>query len=594
MTTTAPKLPPKDELLQLDYTELLRLATNPEFKDHIFNLFGIRGISLNEPYSLYPYQVDALKWLRSREALNSKDVHGLQGGIVRMVMGLGKTYTFLVHILSSPKGEFPSLVICSKTIMNEWKQQIEKFLPDTINVLYLHRDFMSARDIGRLDRKTIIKYDIVLTTYDVALTTCANRGFDETCLEYGTGLHEKKVVSVHPKLRQHADMADATGTDILYGTPWERVIADESQRFANHKTQIYKAVMALYGKWKWCMTGTPIRNYETDIWAQLRFCGYSTIDRAMKWKRYCYKKYREHKLDEAIYNVDREKANIKLPEKHELTHKLNLNGKQKEVYDYVLGETRKAYDEMLSGLCDYMCVLAWFTRLRQVAIAPYLIMPESKRKKPHSKSETSKEEVQKTLQRFGESKLGMWCKNKQEAGIESAKIQEIIRCLKTIPKGEKVLIFSIFTSCLDLVADAIEIYIPEMKYEQVDGDVVGEERNEILNDFRKNKDMGALLMSYKVGSEGLNLTEANHCICIEPWWSPAIHSQAKARCWRNGQTKEVKVYNIYSNNTIEKRVLEICQNKETMTSNFLDNNNVTITKTMGLDKYTMGQILGRY
>ncbi len=32
--------------------------------------------------------------------------------------------------------------------------------------------------------------------------------------------------------------------------------------------------MAVYGKYKWCLTGTPIRNYETDIWAQLRFCGY--------------------------------------------------------------------------------------------------------------------------------------------------------------------------------------------------------------------------------------------------------------------------------------------------------------------------------
>ncbi len=54
----------------------------------------------------------------------------------------------------------------------------------------------------------------------------------------------------------------------------ERVICDESQKLANPKTMTYKCIMAVYGKYKWCLTGTPIRNYETDIWAQLRFCGY--------------------------------------------------------------------------------------------------------------------------------------------------------------------------------------------------------------------------------------------------------------------------------------------------------------------------------
>ncbi len=37
--------------------------------------------------------------------------------------------------------------------------------------------------------------------------------------------------------------------------------------------------MAVYGKYKWCLTGTPIRNYETDIWAQLRFCGYKGVEK---------------------------------------------------------------------------------------------------------------------------------------------------------------------------------------------------------------------------------------------------------------------------------------------------------------------------
>jgi SNF2 family DNA or RNA helicase len=149
-----------------------------------------------------------------------------------------------------------------------------------------------------------------------------------------------------------------------------------------------------------------------------------------------------------------------------------------------------------------------------------------------------------------------------------------------------------FTSCLDLLADALKELLPSFSFLQVDGDTVGEERNMLLTKFRKDPNISGLLLSYKVGSEGLNLIEANHCICIEPWWNGCTIRQGEARCYRNGQTRTVMTYKIYSENTIENKIIEICKSKDEMAECFLEGTQKQMTR-VGIDKYTLGVILGR-
>ncbi len=107
------------------------------------------------------------------------------------------------------------------------------------------------------------------------------------------------------------------GTAVIYGTPWERVICDESQKLANPKTMTYKCIMAVYGKYKWCLTGTPIRNYETDIWAQLRFCGYKGVERSHDWNRNGQGliAFKDHNLISAIFTMSYDDAQMSLPKK---------------------------------------------------------------------------------------------------------------------------------------------------------------------------------------------------------------------------------------------------------------------------------------
>ena len=481
--------------------------------------------------------------------------------------------------------------------MHEWKSEgIQKFFGNNVKVLYLHNDFIGKERIAQLARKDIVEYEIVITTYDVLVSACRKFPYHQQTYEIGADntMQKGKKVAIHHRTRDQCDRPKTKGAGILFCTPWERVICDESQRFANPKTSIYECVMALYGEKMWCLSGTPIRNYVTDIWAQFRFCGYTGVTQALEWKRTFGSIYNQHRLSEAIFSMDYKDAKIELPPRTEYVDLVTLTGNHKIFYEWVLGQTILAYDDMMKGYLDFACVLAWFTALRQTAIAPYLFTANSKRNKATGKAKKHKEEMMaKIKKQFANSEMYKWLIDKTtDSGINSVKIKEIVKIISRIPKGEKVLVFSMFTSCTDLLADAVKASLPDYQHLQVDGDVVGKDRARLLDQFKQDPNIQGLFMTYKVGSEGLNLTQATHCICLEPWWTDAVHRQAKARLWRMGQTREVHVHNVYVQNTIEEKVTDICKSKNEMADSFLEGTEKPIKTSTKLDKFTLGKILG--
>jgi SNF2 family DNA or RNA helicase len=603
----------KESILNFELTDLVRGAYHNEYmKKAVGEILGFRPLPLvlevrdsrGEMVAarLFPHQVKALTFMREREAMNPRSSHGIVGGIICLHMGMGKTLTAATHSLISPRppctekfGEngFPTLVVASKTVMMEWKSQgFEKFFPKGVKILYLHEQYL-GKEIHKITRRQIVKYDFVITSYDTCSGICRKRSFHEDVLEMGDEhtLMKGKIAAIHTRRRDQADRPAVCGAALIYTTPWERVICDESQRFANPDTKTYRHIMAIYGRYKWCLTGTPIRNYDTDIWSQLRFCGYSGVERKIEWKRVGVEKMRTHNLSSAILNMNYADAGITLPAKHEHEMFILLDDKEKECYQYVQGVACTMYDKMMQNLCDFASILALFTRLRQCSIAPYLITAESKREKGTAAEQKKDKEATDMLKQIYEGSLGAWVHDKNgTAGIYSKKMSETVLTLGKIPKGEKVLVFSMFTSVLDLLDDACKARIPEFKFLQIDGDTKGLEREEILGQFRTDPDIQGLFITYKVGSEGLNLTEATHVVCIEPWWTDAVHRQAKARCHRVGQTREVDVHNIYVKDSIEERVVEICKEKNRMAEEMLEGTGQRIT--VGLDKYTLGRILG--
>lgn len=615
-----------------DPTAVLRLAALkndhgqlvfPQFASDVLGLHKVHGAPIklklgDRTVTLFQHQLKALRFLRQCDSQFHKDpsfTRGLHGAILVLKMGLGKTLTAMVYASMLPQAplpapKFPTLVVASKTVMCMWEQDgFRKFFDSHVRVLYLHKDWMTQVEIDALTRDRIMSYDFVVTTYDVVLNL--SRQHPETMVDvlvYGDahtwGEDPNKVKEVKLRTRHGANRPDWTGIRVIYGTPWKVVIADESQRFANPKTKTYRAMMGIAGDYKLCLTGTPIRNYKTDLWAQLRWMGYRGITKPQHWRPM----YMElHNLRTCILSIDYPDTDIVMPPQHTETHEQEFSDVESKVYKYVLEKAQEALDQMLRRKLNFVCVLALFTRLRQVCIAPHLITTMSKRNGKVTDASNYATEVLAEL----ETDEPLWNIIKDKtgpAGMGSTKIQSILETIRQVPQGEKVLVFSMFTSALDLVAGALdgqtgqkagpptgacsnpivldgdlfdedpepqvaapEPQVEKIGYEQLDGDT--KDRNGTMRRFKEDPNCKVLLITYKVGSEGLNLTEANHVILVEPWWTNAVPDQAMARSWRPGQTKPVTMHDLIMVDTtgesIEKHVLTICAQKKAMASTYL-------------------------
>lgn len=608
----------KDILQNEEFTTILRLASikntdgasrYPNIYEAVTNELKLRPLPIklyvgddkSKVIKLHQHQIDTIHHMIAKErAVGEADSFGLSGSILRLEMGLGKTLIAITHSLIAQRPSysdekygdlgFPTLIVASKMVLREWKTEgFEKFFGDSVKVLYYHKSFMSKKEYDTVGRQDIIKYDFVITTYD-AITVAAKQGeIWRENVEEGVGLQTGKIVSIHPRSREQTNNPLIKGHHIFFFTPWERVIIDESHRASNHKTFAYKALMTVYGKYKFCLTGTPLRNNSSELWAQFRLCGYTGVTREIQWKRIGISMMREQKLNRYILSIDTKQTDIKLPKKVIKDYTNTFEGNEKKVYDFVLKIARDIYDEMMANLVNFANVLALFTRLRQLCIAPYLITAESKREKLKGEELANDNSALNRINNLTKGPLSTWIFDKKgTAGMKSSKMQLILKTIQDIPQGEKVLIFSMFTSCLDLIRDTLNEFAPEFVFEQLDGDTKDSEKDDIKHAFKTKPAVRGLLMTYKVGSEGLNLTEGNHVICVEPWWTPTVGLQAEGRCHRPGQTKEVKVHRIYIKDSIEDKILTMCKEKAEMARQFL--NGTHHTKT-GMDKETLRTIL---
>ncbi|KAF9433931.1 hypothetical protein BGZ76_008803 [Entomortierella beljakovae] len=122
-------------------------------------------------------------------------------------------------------------------------------------------------------------------------------------------------------------------------------------------------------------------------------------------------------------------------------------------------------------------------------------------------------------------------------------------------RGHKVLIFSQFTTMLDIIQDWAEIYKGWVCC-RIDGAVPQDERRSQIADFNRNKDLKLFLLSTRAGGLGINLTSADTVIIFDSDWNPQMDLQAQDRVHRIGQTKPVVIYRLVTANTIEGKIIE--------------------------------------
>lgn len=330
--------------------------------------------------------------------------------------------------------------------------------------------------------------------------------------------------------------------DLYEGKHFVFEILDEAQYIKTYTTANAKASKVIDAEKRFVMTGTPIENNLSELW--------SIFDYLMPGFLYSHDRFKDRfevkivkeedkkaaeRLKQMVspFILRRKKIDVlsDLPEKIEETLKVRFDDKQQKLYDSQVLKISKVIDETSdeSFAKNKIAILAELTRIRQICCEPSLIYDNYD----------------------GESA-------KKEACIELL--------INAIDEGHKILLFSQFTSMLEIIEN--ELDKNGIQYYKITGQTKKEERLQLVDRFNTN-DVPVFLISLKAGGTGLNLTGADIVIHYDPWWNVAAQNQATDRTHRIGQNKVVTVYKIIAENSIEEKILELQDKKAELAESIL-------------------------
>lgn len=471
--------------------------------------------------TLRPYQVEGFQWL-------SFLYEQRLGGILADDMGLGKTVqalALLAHAIeehraaserAAERGESvepfaPFLVVAPTSVITNWAAEAERFLPEakvvTITETTAGKTPLSERIAGA---------HLVLTSYTLLrMDEDAYTGYART-------------------LGRTVD--DSTGEQSA-PEGWGALLLDEAQFVKNTGTRAWSIARAMPARTKIAMTGTPIENNLMELWALLAIVADGLFPSARAF-RDLYARPAESGEDPAhaaataarlrrrirplMLRRTKELVAAELPAKNDTRVNLPLAPGHRRIYDTHLQRERQKVLGLLEDMDkNRFTIFQSLTLLRRLALDAALIDPEA------------------------------------YAGVSSVKRDYLVQQLPDLlEKGHRVLVFSQFTGYLKSIS--ARLAEEGIGHLYLDGST--RNRAEVIEAFTSGQEP-VFLISLKAGGFGLNLTEADHVFIMDPWWNPAAEQQAVDRIHRIGQDKEVHVYRLVAEGTIEEKVMQLKESK---------------------------------
>lgn len=329
-------------------------------------------------------------------------------------------------------------------------------------------------------------------------------------------------------------------------------ILDEAQYIKNPKSLSARSVKKIKAKNYFALTGTPMENSLTELWSIFDYLmpGYLLSNGKFieKYEKPIIKEQDENALKDLNLHIRpfilrRLKKDVlkELPDKIEQKVVVELTNEQKKIYLAYLQAIKGEIEEEIIAKGfgkSQIKILAGLTRLRQICCHP-----------------------------------GMFVENYRGKSGKINSLEEIVK--DAIEGGHRILLFSQFTSMLNIVQDMLEKN--HIEYMYLDGSTNVEDRGRRVKDFN-NGEGNVFLISLKAGGTGLNLTGADMVIHIDPWWNPAVEEQATDRAYRIGQKNTVQVMKLITKGTIEEKIFELQERKKEMIDKVITEGETLVSK----------------
>ncbi len=345
----------------------------------------------------------------------------------------------------------------------------------------------------------------------------------------GRQLDEKAEVTItsYALLRQDVEL--------LTKPTWDCVILDEAQAIKNPESQIARAAHRLDAKARFALTGTPVENRLDELWSQLHFLNPGLLGGRTDFRNRYARPIADGDQDVAErlrqrirpFLLRRLKADVapELPPLSEIVLDCDLSEEERAVYDSVRAATVKDVVERLRAGGNVMAALEALLRLRQAACHSSLVPGQASESGTSSKLETL-----------------------------FARLEE------AVADGHKALVFSQWTSLLDLLEPGLRAR--GIDWLRLDGST--RDRGAVVNAFQSEDGPPVMLLSLRAGGTGLNLTAADHVFLLDPWWNPAVEQQAADRAHRIGQDRPVVLHRLIARNTVEEGILRLHARKRAL------------------------------
>ncbi len=393
---------------------------------------------------------------------------------------------------------------------------------------------------GRLDRPVLVvvptslvpNWTAELTRFAPHLRVVALHGLDRHEKRRDLGSAQVVITTYTVLARDIEDMA---------GLAWHLVVLDEAQVIKSPTAKATHAVCRLETRHRLCLSGTPIENNLGELWSLFAFLMPGLLGPRKNFSRRFRTPIekqgdtvRRGQLATRIrpFILRRTKAAVatELPPKHTILRRITLAPEQRELYETIRATL---HDKVRDEIADrgvgrsHIVVLDALLKLRQVCCDPRLV------KLPSARLTGASSKLDDLLEMVGEM----------------------------IVEGRRILLFSQFTSMLDLMKPVLDA--AGIAYVELRGDTA--DRAAPVRRFEAGE-VPLFLISLKAGGRGLNLTSADTVIHYDPWWNPAVEEQASDRAHRIGQTKSVFVYKLIAADTVEERIVELQERKAALAS----------------------------